>query len=141
MIQRREFITVLGGAAAWPLAAGAQQRAMLVIGYLSGRTEDSDASMLVSVSRGLADVGLRNIRIESRFADGRYDRLSAELTDLTQRKVGVIVSAVFLSGGILQQVSASPILETKQALLGRMTSHSMSLSTDILRWAVLPSGL
>jgi putative ABC transport system substrate-binding protein len=92
---RRTFITLLGGAAAaWPIAAQAQQRAMSVIGYLSGRTADSDASMLVSLRRGLADAGYaegRNVVIEYRFADGRYDRLSAQLADLTQRKVGVIV--------------------------------------------------
>jgi putative ABC transport system substrate-binding protein len=94
MIRRREIITLLGGAAAWPLAGHAQQRARPVIGYLSGMTENSDASMLVSVRRGLADVGYaegRNVAIEYRFADGRYDRLSAQLADLTQRKVGVIV--------------------------------------------------
>jgi putative ABC transport system substrate-binding protein len=56
-LRRREFIAGLGGAAAWPLAARAQQRAMPVIGYLSGLTEDSAASVRVSVRRGLADVG------------------------------------------------------------------------------------
>src|SRR6516162_5756889 len=94
-IRRREFIAGLGGAAAaWPLAVRAQQRAMTVIGYLSGRTADSDASMLVSFRRGLADFGYaegRNFTIEYRFADGRYDRLPAQLTDLTQHKIGVIV--------------------------------------------------
>jgi putative ABC transport system substrate-binding protein len=58
----REFMSLLGGTAALPFTARAQQRAMPVIGYLSGRTADSDASMLVSVRRGLADVG---------YADGR----------------------------------------------------------------------
>ena len=79
MMNRRDFITLLGGAAAWPLAAHAQQRALPVIAYLSGRTADSDASMLVSVRRGLGDVGYaegRNVAIEYRFTDGRYDRLS-----------------------------------------------------------------
>src|SRR5215831_5419833 len=93
-IARRKFVVALGGAAAWPLAARAQQRAMPVIAYLSSRTADSDSSMLVAVRRGLADVGLaegRNVAIEYRFTDGRYDPLSAQLTDLTQRKVGVIV--------------------------------------------------
>ena len=56
-IRRREVITLLGSAAAWPLTARAQQRPMPVIGYLSSRTADSDASMLVSVRRGL---GLSN---------------------------------------------------------------------------------
>jgi putative ABC transport system substrate-binding protein len=111
-MKRREFIAGLGGAAAWPLAARAQQRAMPVIGYSSGRTADSDASMLVSLRRGLADVGFtegRNVSIEYRFADGRYDRLSAQLTDLTQRKVGVIVLTAFIAREIVQQVRASPI--------------------------------
>jgi putative ABC transport system substrate-binding protein len=109
-LQRREFIAAVGGAAAWPLATQAQQRALPVIGYLSARTADLDASMLVSFRRGLADVGYaegRNVAVEYRFADGRYDRLSAQLTDLTQRKVGVIV----LDGlqELVQQVRASPI--------------------------------
>jgi putative ABC transport system substrate-binding protein len=114
MINRREFITLLGGAAAaWPLSAHAQQRAMLVIGYLSGRTANSDASILVSFRRGLADVGYiegRNVAVEYRFADGLYDRTSAQLTDLTQRKVGVIVLAAAGRIELLrQQVRASPI--------------------------------
>jgi putative ABC transport system substrate-binding protein len=109
-LQRREFVAAFGAAAAWPLGASAQQPAMPVVGYLSGGTEDADASILVSVRRGLGDVGFRNVRIESRFADGRYDRLSAQLTDLTQRKVGVIVFAGFPpTEELVQQVRASPI--------------------------------
>jgi putative ABC transport system substrate-binding protein len=112
-LRRREAIAALGGAAAWPIAARAQQRAMPVIGYLSSRTVEADASMLVSFRRGLADLGYsegRNVAIDYRFMDGRYDRLSAQLADLTQRKVGVIVfSGVVLFEGLLQQVRASPI--------------------------------
>ena len=96
-LRRREFIAGLG-ATAWPLAGRGQQRAMPVIGYLSSRTAESDASLLVSLRRGLADVGYaegRNVAIEYRFADARYDRLSGQLTDLTGRKVGVIVFAGF----------------------------------------------
>ena len=113
MIRRREFIAGLGGAAVWPVAARAQQRAMPVIGYLSSRTAESDASMLVSLRRGLGDVGYaegRNVAVEYRFADGRYDRVSGQLTDLTQRKVGVIVFAgFFVNEELVQQVRASPI--------------------------------
>jgi putative ABC transport system substrate-binding protein len=113
MIQRRDFITLLGGAAAWPLAARAQQRAMPVIGYLSGNTADSNALMRASVRRGLGDVGYTegsSVSIEYRFADGRYDRVSAQLTDLTQHKVGVIVFVGFpLIEELVQQVRASPI--------------------------------
>ena len=110
MIQRRNFITLLGGAAAWPLAARAQQPTMPVIGYLSPRTAESDASMLASVRRGLADVGYAEgrVAIEYRFADAQYDRVPDLLTDLTQRKVDVIVVGG-LAGQKLQQVRASPI--------------------------------
>jgi putative ABC transport system substrate-binding protein len=112
-MRRREFIAALGGSVAWPLVARAQQRAVPVIGYISSRTADSDTSMLVSLRRGLADVGYaegRNVAIEYRFADNRYDRLSGQLTDLTQGKVGVIVLAgFFMSVELVQQVRASPI--------------------------------
>jgi putative ABC transport system substrate-binding protein len=113
-MRRREFIAGLGGAVAWPLTARAQQRAMPVIGYLSSRTADSDASVVLpSVRRGLADIGYaegRNVAIQYRFTDGRYDRLSAQLLDLTQRKVGVIVLAGLVSSeDLVQQVRASPI--------------------------------
>jgi len=111
MIKRREFIAGLGYAAAWPVVAWAQQPAIPVIGYLSGRTAGSDASMLVAVRRGLGDVGYaegRNVAIEYRFTDGRYDLLSAQLTDLTQRKVGVIVFPGALPiEELVQQVHAS----------------------------------
>jgi putative ABC transport system substrate-binding protein len=86
---------------------------MPVIGYISGRTAETDASVLVSVRRGLADVGYaegRNVAIEYRFAGGRYDSLSAQLTDLLRRKVGVIVFAGVLPiEELVQQVRASPI--------------------------------
>ena len=73
LLRRREFVAGLGGAVVWPLAARAQQRAMPVIAYLSGRTADSEASVLVSFRRGLGDVGYaegRNVAIEYRFTDG-----------------------------------------------------------------------
>ena len=112
-LRRREFIAGIGSAAAWPLAARAQQRALPVIGYLSGGGADSDASMLVAVRRGLADVGHaegRNVAIEYRFADGRYYRLSAQLADLTQRRVDVIVFVGFPAiEELVRQVRASPI--------------------------------
>src|SRR5262245_26191595 len=113
-MHRREFITILGGAAAaWPLAARAQQPAIPVIGYLSGRTADSDASMLVAVRRGLADIGYaegRNVAIEYRFVDARFDRLPAQLTELTQRKVDVIVLAGSgVNEELVRQVRASPL--------------------------------
>ena len=88
-MNRRKFIAGLGGAAAWPVAAYAQQRsAMPVIGYLSSRTAESEASMLVSVRRGLADIGYaegRNVAIEL-AADGWSDRTSCAQSRLRSRR-------------------------------------------------------
>ena len=94
-MRRRDFIAGLGSAAVWPVAARAQQRpAMPVIGYLSGRSAESDVSMLAAVRRGLNAAGYvegRNLAIEYRFADGQPDRVPALFTELTGRHVAVLV--------------------------------------------------
>jgi putative tryptophan/tyrosine transport system substrate-binding protein len=92
-MRRRDFITIGGVAAAWPLVAGAQQSAMPVIGYLSGATFEMMHDYVAAFHRSLADEGFvegRNIGIEYRWAEGHNDRLPALAAHLVRRQVAVI---------------------------------------------------
>src|SRR6516162_2077153 len=92
---RREFITVLGGAAAWPLAARAQQAALPVIGWISSRSPGESDYLVAAFRQGLKETGYtesQNVSLEFRWAEGHYDRLSAYAVEFARRPVTIIVT-------------------------------------------------
>jgi putative tryptophan/tyrosine transport system substrate-binding protein len=109
MMRRREFVTLIGGAAAaWPLTARTQPRTLPVVGYLQTGAADLSAHLIAAFRQGLSETGFvegRNVAIEYRFADGQYDRLPAMAADLVRRRVAVIAA---VGGG-------HPALATKAA--------------------------
>ena len=94
-MKRRDFIAAFGGAAAWPLAARAQQSAIPVIGFLSSSSSIVTTKRITSFSQGLSETGYvagRDVMIEPRLAEGQYDRLPALAADLVSRRVNLIAA-------------------------------------------------
>jgi putative ABC transport system substrate-binding protein len=95
-MRRREFITLVGGAAAWPVTARAQQPALPVIGFLGSRSAGDSAHLVTAFRQGLNETGYiesRNVAIEFRWAEGHYDRMPEMATDLARRQVAAIFAS------------------------------------------------
>jgi putative ABC transport system substrate-binding protein len=112
-MRRREFITLLGGtAAAWPLAARAQQKTLPIIGFMSSRSPEDSQSVLAGFRKGLNDSGLveaRDVVIEFRWARGDFGRLPAFAAELVRDRVSVIVAAGGDPSGLAAKAATSTI--------------------------------
>jgi putative tryptophan/tyrosine transport system substrate-binding protein len=110
-MRRREFITLVGGAAAWPLAARAQQTAMPIVGFLSSRSPNESEIHAAAFRRGLSETGFvegRNVTVEYRWAEGYYERLPGLVSELADLHPSVLVTV----GGSVSALAAKPATAT-----------------------------
>jgi putative ABC transport system substrate-binding protein len=128
-VRRRQFITLLGGAAAWPLAARAQQAAMPVIGFLDSRSSDGMTSRLASFRQGLKEVGLvegENVAIIYRWAEDRVDRLPEMASELAQQATVIVTTggppAAFAAKAATTTIPIVFLVGEDPARLGLVTS-------------------
>jgi putative tryptophan/tyrosine transport system substrate-binding protein len=112
-MRRREFITLIGGAAAWPLTARAEQPALPVVGFIRSTSRAASAHLVASFRRGLKEAGYtegENVTVEYRWADNQIDGLPALVADLMRQKMAVIVANVTSAFAVKAATTAIPVV-------------------------------
>ena len=145
-LRRREFITLIDGAAVWPLTARAQQPAIPVIGFLSAIPPSKAPKWVDGFRQGLAETGYeegRNVAVEYRWSDSDYDRLPPLAADLIERRVAVIVAAgvdpahaaktATTTIPIVFFMSGDPVAENLVSSLNRPTGNLTEVTTFFRR--------
>jgi putative ABC transport system substrate-binding protein len=155
-VLRRDVIALIGAAAAWPLTARAQQPAIPIVGYIGGSSSANSRQFVVGFRAGLEDTGYvegKNVAIEYRWAEGRYERIATIVDELVRLKVAVIttggnVAALAAKRGvqtipIVFNVAADPVQLGLVASLSRMppsaSSSTPTMRTSWLTCSALPT--
>src|SRR6516225_8712637 len=111
-MRRREFVTYVGGAVAWPLVARAQQPAMPVVAFINGGSANAESGRVAAFRKGLSETGYiedQNVRVEYHWLEGHYERVPALLTEIIGRHVAVIATPAFTSAALAAKAATATI--------------------------------